>query len=451
MEAGEVVLDQNDAAHWIYRGEGAVNLVFAYTGSSPLFAGKVLRIQKVPRKKSQCASNTSVLSVYECRLWKDANDIVSSPTKDIAGQLYVQNVMSPLLGSKHVDSGMRVRVSRDFLESVEKNVLSQRPTWRVDAAKINTLCDSALLMSDHSVFCQGTVKGEPSISIEIKPKCGFLPFSRFIAEGNDIKRSVSRFRMHQLLKLHHKEISQISEYDPLDLFSGSKDRIYKAIMALFTTPQNNLRVFLNGSLAFGGLGGGSDSTYFVNSEALESALMHAIRAEDGLRTMRFIELVAETVFKSKVLDLLLKVQKLDNFDIEGAIHAYYDVVSQPCMICRDMGEDNLLGKYAALHSISLDESLQIVRDYLIAATAKDCSLMISFTSSEDGIRGSPYNDVYLESTNQNFHYKANFIDLDMKPLKKMELYYELDQKIVNYYVQMAKIEHEPEEAANIEV
>lgn len=33
----EIVLEQKDAVDWIYRGEGAVNLVLAYTGSSPLF------------------------------------------------------------------------------------------------------------------------------------------------------------------------------------------------------------------------------------------------------------------------------------------------------------------------------------------------------------------------------------------------------------------------------
>ena len=47
---------------------------------------------------------------------------------------------------------MRVLVSREFLESIEKNVLCERPAWRVDAAKVHTDCDSALLMSDHSLF-----------------------------------------------------------------------------------------------------------------------------------------------------------------------------------------------------------------------------------------------------------------------------------------------------------
>lgn len=33
----EVKLEKKDAADWVYRGEGAANLVLAYAGSSPLF------------------------------------------------------------------------------------------------------------------------------------------------------------------------------------------------------------------------------------------------------------------------------------------------------------------------------------------------------------------------------------------------------------------------------
>jgi hypothetical protein len=54
----------------------------------------------------------------------------------------------------------------------------------------------------------------------------------------------------------------------------------------------------------------------------------------------------------------------------------------------------------------MDESLKIAKDYLIAATAKDCSLMISFRPMKDGAFGSPH--VYLQSTNQSFNYKVHF-------------------------------------------
>uniref|UniRef100_A0A2N9IFH3 Inositol-pentakisphosphate 2-kinase n=1 Tax=Fagus sylvatica TaxID=28930 RepID=A0A2N9IFH3_FAGSY len=410
----EVILEEKDAADWVYRGEGAANLVLAYTGSSPSFVGKVMRIQKAPRNGSPRLRSPTALSTHERLLWKDIDDIVSSPNKEIAAQLYVQHVMTPLLGSKYVDSGMRVLVSREFLELIEKNVICQRPASRVDAAKVDTECDSALLMSDHSVFPHGTLKGVPCITVEIK-------------------------------------ISELSEYNPLDLFSKSEDRIHKAVSDLFTTPQNNFRVFLNGSLIFGGLGGGADSTDFVASEAFEDALKSVIRADNGLRTKNFLQLVSETVYKSGILDRLLEVQKLDNFDIEGAIHAYYDIISESCVVCRELGGDEVSHRYTSLHSFPLDESLKIVKDYLVAATAKDCSLMISFRPRADGDSGSPYNKVYLESTNQTFDYKASFIDLDLKPLKKMEEYYELDKKIVCCYTQMVETEQEADEATSIEV
>jgi inositol-pentakisphosphate 2-kinase len=37
------------------------------------------------------------------------------------------------------------------------------------------------------------------------------------------------------------------------------------------------------------------------------------------------------------------------------------------------------------------------------------------------------------ASNYTFLLQANFIDLDVKPLDKMEHYFKLDQKIVNFY------------------
>jgi inositol-pentakisphosphate 2-kinase len=322
---------------------------------------------------------------------------------------------------------------------VEKNISRQRPSWRVDDAAVNTRCDSALVMSDHSIFPIGNAKEEFCISVEIKPKCGFLPVSSFVAEDNYVKRSTSRFKMHQTLKLNQRKISQISEYDPLDLFSGSLERVQKALKALLITPQNNFRVFLNGSLIFGGMDDSTDHNNFLADQAFEEALKCVIKAEKGNRISVFLHLVSDAILMSGLLDRLLEAQKLDIFDIEGAIHAYYDVMGQPCMVCKELGEAKKLSRYTSLHSISLDESLKIVREYLISATAKDLSMMIGFKPSQNRDLGSPFNSVRLESTNQIFSYKVSFIDLDMKPLKKMPFYYELDRKIVNHYNRTIKI------------
>nr|XP_004238270.2 inositol-pentakisphosphate 2-kinase isoform X1 [Solanum lycopersicum]XP_025886662.1 inositol-pentakisphosphate 2-kinase isoform X1 [Solanum lycopersicum] len=434
-----MVLQANDAREWCYRGEGAVNLVLAYSGEHPDFVGKVLRVQKVPKNGSQRENGHPGLTELERLMWKEFEELVSAPTKEMAEYCFVQHVMCSLLGSKNVDAGIYIPVTREFLETVDNNVLCQRPSWRVDAAMVNPLCDSVLLISDHSLFPRGALKEDFCISVEIKPKCGFLPLSEFIASENSIKRTVTRFKMHQALKLHQGKISEISAYDPLDLFSGSSDRVHKAIKGLFETPQNNFRVFLNGSLILGGLGGNADATSCEVGETFENALKCVIQAVDGQRTQCFLDLISKTIFSSGLLNKVLEVQKLDNADIEGAIHAYYNVISQPCAVCNKLSaEDQLSERYSSLHSISNDESMKIVRNYLIAATAKDLSMMISFRPREDGSVESPYSMVSLESTNQSFDYKAYFIDLDLKPLERMEYYYKLDQQIVGCYVQMVK-------------
>lgn len=433
-----LTLKEEDAAHWVYRGEGAVNLVLAYAGSSPSFIGKVIRLRKAPKNglesKGVSVRNSMALTPLERVLWKDVDQLISSSDKEIVGQVYVEHVMKPLLGSNYVDAGMHILVTREFLELVEKNITGQRPVWRVDAARVDTHCDFGLLMSDHSLFAHGSPRPSPCLSVEIKPKCGFLPLSKFISEGNAIKRRITRFEMHQTLKFLQGEISRLSEYNPLDLFSGSKERIKKAIKGLLTTPQNNFRVFLNGSLILGGLGGVAKNTDICIAKEFEDELKSFIQVDDVLRTENLFTLVTEALQKSGVLDKLLEVQKLDSIDIEGVIHAYYNITSEQCVVCKELSEEQAK-TYASLHSASFDESLRIVKDYLIAATAKDCSLMLCFRPRNEEDSGSVYNNVYLESTKQAFHFKVYFIDLDLKRLSKLKDYYELDKKIVSRYRQ----------------
>ncbi|KAJ6808181.1 inositol-pentakisphosphate 2-kinase IPK1-like [Iris pallida] len=428
-----VILKEEDAKEWIYKGEGAANIVLSYNGSSRSLVGKVLRIQKVLKDEGQSANGCVALTRHEKLLWEDIEELVESTSKEVAEQVFVKRVMSPLLDPMHIDFGIRIAVSRQFLVSVEKNVHNQRPAWRVEVAGVDTLCDSALLISDHSVFpsSKGTLVADLCFAVEIKPKCGFLPSSEFISKRNAIKKRITRYEMHQFLKLKRGEISHISKYDPLDLFSGSKSRINQAIEALFATPENNFRIFLNGSLVFGGLGGSMDNASVSSRETKEK--LEALIKISGLQLSSFLELVAEALYRSAVLDKLLAAQKLDHIDIEGAIHLYYNITSQPCMVCKNTSDAELLHLYSRLHSLSLKESLKIVREYLIATTAKDCSLMVSFRPSENGSSANKYNSVLLKSCNQSFDYKANFIDLDMKPLEKMVHYYELDMQIVDYY------------------
>lgn len=167
-----MILEEKDASDWIYRGEGGANLVLAYAASSPLFVGKVIRIQKAPKaNKTANGVAASVLTSDEQLLWREHKELVSSPNKEVVEQRYVKDVIIPLLGPKHIDPGVRVSVTKEFLESVDKKVTKQRPPWRVNAANVDTSHDSALILNDHSLFSQGISSGGGGgdcLSVEIK-------------------------------------------------------------------------------------------------------------------------------------------------------------------------------------------------------------------------------------------------------------------------------------------
>ncbi|KAL2346308.1 hypothetical protein Fmac_000308 [Flemingia macrophylla] len=281
----EVILDEKNVVEWVNQGEGAANLVLAYTRSSLMFIRKVMRIRKVSRNGVEVTRmrSPSALTAHERFLWKDVHELISSSDNETAGQLFVHHVMKSLLGSKYVDVGacMLIGVSKKFLESVEKNVICQRLTWRVDDAQVDIHRDSVLLMSDHSLFTH-------------------------------------------------------------------------------------------------------EDTNFCIAKAFEDELKSVVQADDGHCTENLLTLVAEAVSQSGVLDRLLEVQKLDNVDIEGAIHAYYDITHQHCPICRELGEEKL-NRYSSLHSTSLDENVRIVKECLIAAITKDCSFIIVLDQGKRGI------------------------------------------------------------------
>ncbi|KAI8555487.1 hypothetical protein RHMOL_Rhmol05G0176600 [Rhododendron molle] len=116
---------------------------------------------------------------------------------------------------------------------------------------------------------------------------------------------------------------------------------------------NNFCVFLSGSVIYGGLGGGGDGI---------SHMIGKRRSQIGFSN-----------FRNLMSDL-------------GAIHAYYNFISQSCTL-----------------------------NYLIAATAKDLSLMICFRPRKEKDIEFSFSSVFLKSTNQIFDYKLH-------PLRLIELY-----------------------------
>ncbi|KAF6155010.1 hypothetical protein GIB67_035757 [Kingdonia uniflora] len=79
-----------------------------------------------------------------------------------------------------------------------------------------------------------------------------------------------------------------------------------------------------------------DSIRSIVGGEFEDTLECIIRADCGFHLNSFLQLVAETILISRVLGQLLEAQKLDFIEIKGAIHAYYNVISQHCKMDEDM-------------------------------------------------------------------------------------------------------------------
>ena len=91
-----------------------------------------------------------------------------------------------------------------------------------------------------------------TLSIEIKPKAGYLPSSPLVHPLHRAKYHTSRFQLLQELfqngviskgwcQNQSQNVSK-SNYDPLDLFSGCEERIQLALEELWSCPQNNFRI-----------------------------------------------------------------------------------------------------------------------------------------------------------------------------------------------------------------
>ena len=94
----------------------------------------------------------------------------------------------------------------------------------------------------------------PTFSFEIKPKQGW----------HSLKATCSVDLCHRCLKqyakLYQGEISSISKYCPLDLFSGEKTRMKRAIFDLYENPCNRFKMFKDGELVYTDNIGTADST-----------------------------------------------------------------------------------------------------------------------------------------------------------------------------------------------
>lgn len=324
-----------------------------------------------------------------------------------------------------------------------------------------------------------------------------------------------------------------SAYDPCDLFSGEPLRLRTALSALLAQPQNNLLLFLDGRRqalvgqqpqaarrARGGAGAPVEQQQERQKEqqqqpeqqqqqqdpagALEELLAGLLPLPAAERRCALVELLAAVLEREGVLPRLLAAQRQCGYDVEG-VHRLYchlaglkpdaaeqaEAAAAAAAAERERAEEEPVGgpssssinggsdddatarhaqAVSALLALPAAEAHNVLRAYVVAATAKDCAIMVALqrlvgapptaaaaaaeqqpqpeqqqlegwtalqpsciccpTAAGDGPTTAACSSNGSSGAGTWFRYRLCLVDLDQKPLAKIPTHAALDARIL---------------------
>jgi inositol-pentakisphosphate 2-kinase len=241
---------------WRYISEGGAAIVFAYGGKpNSSFDGRALRLRKAPRRASQGSD------AEEMDTENPSDDEVDDDDSIVEFQ---DAIISRLIPSEYLQRLDHVRVSKPWLEALVALRNADRPPERMLKDKVDVTKTGAVLAMD--------LVGHQDLSVEIKvcgrgslfpnaafiylcslqPKWGFLPYDKHLSSATRlIKTQTCRFCMHSYLKMSQGHPAS-RHYCPLDLFSGDRSRVTRALQSLWKDwiesdgSLNNFHLFAHG-------------------------------------------------------------------------------------------------------------------------------------------------------------------------------------------------------------
>ncbi|KAI8600674.1 inositol-pentakisphosphate 2-kinase [Dissophora ornata] len=473
------------AEHWQYRAEGNANLVLQYTGPEPCITTTLLRLRKTDRQIPTVApvsnKNTSGISINS-NVAKKA-DLVEEP-------MFVSKVMGLLLGQEFVEQLIPVSLPADFMRELAERIELSRPADRLKKG-IDFSQTVGFLALDHTKFIKPCT-GQPSVAVEIKPKWGFLPQSPFIPQDLDIKRRKCRFCMYQHSKMKSGQEETLSEFCPVDLCSGNELLVRNALNSLVKTPQNNLRLFIDGRqqpISADSILRCFSGTSSVDKEKSDRAMDNAEVPQE----LPLMDLLAQILTQSLLLKRLARLQEgLDSLDVH-TIHRFYVQLVDPITntLQQPTFEEFLNTAETFLYRTDMDEmmskdhkaflsnnvsslgfgpeddlddpdtvptrlKLHFIREFLLSMTLKDCSILVTIRRDEraeetkgDRCRAADNQQVAsakadipvfsedchgIKFGDQNFTYKITCIDLDPKKVNSIPMQLKKDRDLVDHYL-----------------
>ncbi|PIA13777.1 DUF941-domain-containing protein [Coemansia reversa NRRL 1564] len=392
-----------DPHEWRYICEGNAKVAFAYTGSDLQFAGWVLRLNKC------FLDDENEVSSNQDTLLKEIEYLQKNNTFEI-------DVIGSLIGVQYILPQRSTYVTHIFLSQLNELAASTRPSHRANT-HIDTRQQIGVLVPNMLTSLAPTpAPGVHTITVELKPKWGFLTKSTLISDKNSIKRRVCRYCMHQYTK---HDADNRSTFCPLDLFSDDYKRVVYALDCLALSPQNNIRVFVGGQIL---------------SAPLQLCL-EGVPLWDKLKhTLARIILAEGILIKLKHLQ-----SSLDSLDIEGVFPRYQRAVKSGTLADEEPTLNDWVNTVAEFrrtndicgHANGSERRIndkQAVLEFLLSTVLKDISIMIA-------VEQIPSQSASSRTAAELPKYRIAIVDTEPKKLSKMSVYLERYQRIVSNYLE----------------
>ncbi|KAK4053180.1 hypothetical protein OIV83_001915 [Microbotryomycetes sp. JL201] len=455
-------LSSTDPSEWQYVAEGGANVVLSHqsrarapaeSGLSTPFDGLLIRVRKRKLARNNIQTGSEEPAVYDKVDSSEFGKHVIEPLLARAARLKPECEDSLCVVQDQVD------VYPDWLRALNQslNDSGQRPPERLGQDEVDDRCTQV-------VICEDLIGGSNVVSVEIKPKWGFVPSAQHLPDSDrDIKTKYCRFCMHRYMKEAHKHPMQALErhqsgYCPLDLYSGDEARVNKAVKALWSGWEashgsaNNLRIFVDGKRV--------EPHDDPGLARLRTLLLQSKTHEAPASTLDlFASQLTHALITSPALSALKDLQSsLDPFDIQGLATVPSlnleggalpeNLSGQPSL---DEWKSWLDRRFLQTESPSMetvrsesDALRSALLSYLMSATFKDCSMIVRFqyrdpaslspqhalTSPPSPSSTSPP-ESRLTRIAQQPRVTVKLIDLDPKPMSKVPHYYKLDKDILD--------------------
>ncbi|KAH8079742.1 inositol-pentakisphosphate 2-kinase-domain-containing protein [Filobasidium floriforme] len=378
---------------WRYLSEGGANVVFVYTGTDPVFLGKVLRIRKQSAFASREEQSTN--DYWHDWLLPDVFEAVSPGARGFLPAIW------------------RVKVRPEWIETLDFLTWTARPeARRVTGAHLEP--ESLVVVTEN------VIGGKAQLAIELKPKAGYVPVPHGLdPRYAEIKTSVCKYCMKRTSQLPPGKACRYA-FCPVDLYSNQFSARFRALDCLTEswkagTAGNNMRVFVDGELLK------PDDPPRYNLDYRDPA---------SLTT-----LLHDALSDSQILDVLAETQKrFDLVDIQaiGCIvgpHSNrpdqpFDLVNHRAQteeitkVCQNRFRRDATGQYVSPHMLRESEDLRsLCVGISLAAIVRDCSIILRWNLAE------------LAGRVPQSAATVQLVDLDLKPMANLNKWWKQDQDL----------------------